>query len=140
MRERDDEIEDEKPSGGIITPERAISAIRKRRRIVILLPVVLALLTVVLVLSMPNRYDADALVQINPRNKVISNLDTVVSDLKGDQPTVESEVEIIRSRPVILQVIETLGLRNDPEFVRKSTFDNFLESIGFGKPKKDRSE
>lgn len=137
MQERDDEIEDEKPSGGRLTLERAISAVRKRIRIVLLMPVVFAMVVAVVVLAIPNRYDADALVQINPRNKVISNLDTVVSDLKGDVPTVESEVEIIRSRPVILQVIETLGLRNDPEFVRKSTFDNFLESIGFAKAKKD---
>lgn len=137
MRERDDETEDEKPSGGILTLERALSAVRKRLRIVALMPVVLALLTSVIVWAIPNRYDADALVQINPRNKVISNLDSVVSDLKGDQPTVESEVEIIRSRPVILSVIERLGLRDDPEFVRKSTFDNFLESIGITNKKLD---
>ena len=34
---------------------------------------------------MPNRYDASAVVQIDPRHKIISNLDTVVSDLKGDR-------------------------------------------------------
>lgn len=137
MQERDDQSEDDKPSGGAMTLERAMSAIRKRLRIVLLMPVVLAMLTTVIVVSIPNRYDADALVQINPRNKVISNLDTVVSDLKGDMPTVESEVEIIRSRPVILAVIEKLGLRHDPEFVRKSSFDNLLASMGFFKQKKD---
>lgn len=139
MQERDEVSEDGKPGGGFLTLERAMSAVRKRLRLVFAIPVVLALLTGVLALMMPNRYDADALVQINPRNKLISNLDTVVSDLKGDQPTVESEVEIIRSRPVILSVIETLGLRNDPEFTRKSKFGDFLARWGFGRSEQKSS-
>jgi exopolysaccharide transport family protein len=131
MQETADEQDGEKKGGGVLTLERALCAVRKRLRLVLAVPLVLAVLTATLVLMMPNRYDADALVQINPRHKVISELDTVVSDLKGDNATIESEVEIIRSRPVILSVIDALNLRNDPEFERKSRMSRLLEMIGF---------
>lgn len=131
MQETADEQDGENKGGGVLTLERAMSAVRKRLRLVLAVPAVLAVLTAALVFMLPNRYDADALVQINPRQKVISDLDTVVSDLKGDNPTVESEVEIIRSRPVILSVIDALDLRNDPEFQRKPRATQFLEAIGF---------
>lgn len=130
MDEREDDLEEGKKGGGAMSLERALSAVRKRWKLVAACPVVLAVLTAAIALSLPNRYDASALVQIDPRHKLISNLDTVVSDLKGDVPTIESEVEIIRSRPIILSVIETLGLRNDPEFTRPSRFDKLLQKIG----------
>lgn len=131
MQETADEQDGENKGGGVLTLERAMSAVRKRLRLVLAVPAVLAVATAALVLMLPNRYDADALVQINPRQKVISDLDTVVSDLKGDNATVESEVEIIRSRPVILSVIDALDLRNDPEFERKPRLTQFMEKIGF---------
>lgn len=131
MQETSDEQDEESKGGGVLTLERALWAVRKRLRLVLAIPIVLGALTAGLVLMIPNRYDADALVQINPRQKVISELDTVVSDLKGDNPTLESEVEIIRSRPVILSVIDALDLRNDPEFERKPRFAQLLEKLGF---------
>lgn len=138
MQETADERDEEDKGGGVLTPERAMSAVRKRLRLVLAVPAVLAAMTAAIVLMLPNRYDADALVQINPRQKVISDLDTVVSDLKGDNATVESEVEIIRSRPVILSVIDALDLRNDPEFERKSRLKQFLEAIGFPQAREPR--
>ncbi|MGL4396066.1 MAG: GNVR domain-containing protein, partial [Hyphomicrobium sp.] len=68
--------------------------------------------------------------QIDPRQKSITNLDSVVEDLKGDQPTIESEVEIIQSRPIILRVIETLNLRADPEFVAPSMSSRMARLFG----------
>jgi len=131
MDERDDDLEGEKSGGGAMSLERAISAVRKRLKIVIAVPVVMAIMSALIALAIPNRYDASALVQIDPRQKLISNLDSVVTDLKGDVPTIESEVEVIRSRPVILSVIEALGLRNDPEFKHPSRFNRFLAWLGF---------
>jgi uncharacterized protein involved in exopolysaccharide biosynthesis/Mrp family chromosome partitioning ATPase len=131
MAETDEGLEETKEGGGALSLERALSAVRKRLKLVIAVPVVLGALTAAIVLAMPNRYDASALVQIDPRHKLVSNLDTVVADLKGDMPTVESEVEIIRSRPIILHVIETLGLRNDPEFAKKSLVRKLLAKVGW---------
>ncbi len=139
MSDETEGLEEEKGGGGAMSLERALSAVRKRLKIVIAMPVLLACLAAVTVVTMPNRFDASALVQIDPRHKLVSNLDTVVTDLKGDFPTVESEVEIIRSRPVILSVIETLGLRNDPEFNRKSQGSRaFCPRLASARPKTTR--
>ncbi len=111
-----DAFDDVEQTEGGLSLERAISAVQKRLKLVIALPAIAIVLASAILFSIPDRFDAAAVVQIDPRQKSITNLDSVVSDLKGDQPTIESEVEIIRSRPVILQVIETLKLRDDPEF------------------------
>lgn len=126
--ERDlDELDD---GAGALSLERALSAVRKRMKIVIALPVVAALLVAAAVAIIPDRYDASSVVQIDPRHKSITQLDSVVSDLKGDNATVESELEIIKSRPIILQVIETLDLRNDPEFTAPSITTVMLTWLG----------
>ena len=130
MQARDQEFETE-DGGGALSLDRALSAVRKRLKLVVALPLVASTLVAALVWSMPNRFDASAIIQIDPRQKSITKLDTVVSDLKGDQPTVESEVEIVRSRPIILQVIETLNLRNDPEFKEQPLLKGLLQRIGF---------
>ena len=130
MEENPDELSEGGPGGGGMSLERAAAAVRKRWKIIVALPILAALLAAAIVLALPNRFDASAIVQIDPRQKLVSNLDNVVADLKGDNPTVESEVEIIRSRPIILSVIETLGLRNDPEFRKTSLPRKWLSKFG----------
>lgn len=115
---------------GALTLDRAISAVHKRLKLVVALPITAVILASAVLFAIPNRYDASAVVQIDPRQRSITNLDSVVSDLKGDQPTIESEVEIIRSRPVILKVIETLDLRHDPEFAAPALSSRLMRFLG----------
>jgi uncharacterized protein involved in exopolysaccharide biosynthesis len=56
-------------------------------------------------------------VQIDQRSKEIVNIKGVISDLKADAATVDSEVEVLRSKQISQRVVEQLGLREDPEFV-----------------------
>ncbi len=137
MEENLDELSEGGQGGGGMSLERAAAAVRKRWKLIFVLPVLATFLAAAVVLALPNRFDASAIVQIDPRQKLVSNLDNVVTDLKGDNPTVESEVEIIRSRPIILSVIETLGLRNDPEFRKKSLPRKWLSKIGIEDPEQD---
>ncbi|MEQ1651032.1 MAG: Wzz/FepE/Etk N-terminal domain-containing protein [Hyphomicrobium sp.] len=130
MQRAVDQFEEQEEGGGALSLDRALSAVRKRLKLVAVMPVVAAMIVAAVVMTMANRYDASAIVQIDPRQKSITNLDTVVSDLKGDQSTVESEVEIVRSRPIILKVIETLDLRNDPEFNRPPFTTRVLAKLG----------
>lgn len=120
--------------GGAFSVDRMLSAVRRRLRIVIATPIVVAALSSLVVLSIPNRFDASAVVQIDPRKKTIANLDDVMSGLKADSTTVESEVEIIRSRAISLKVIDLLDLRNDPEFSRPSLWRRMLDTIGISEP------
>lgn len=134
MRDRRETFADEagSESAGALSIDRAIAAIQKRLKLVVALPLVAAVSVGVLAYSIPNRYDASAVVQIDPRQKSITKVDNVVADLAGDQPTIESEVEVIKSRPIVLAVIETLDLRNDSEFRTPSLFDWLAR--GFGAP------
>ncbi len=110
--------------------DRVLSALKRRWKIPALLALATSVLAASAALMMPDRFDATAVVQIDPRKKTISNLETVVSELKADAATVESEVEIIRSRTIALKVIEILKLRDDADFVRVSPLRRIAKEIG----------
>ena len=121
---------DEDDGQGGLSPERLIGAVRRRWKLVAAVTVVAAGLAAVAAWSIPNRYDAAAVVQIDPRKKTISNMDGVISELKADSATVESEVEIVRSRAIILRVIDVLNLRDDDEFAGAPALKKFAARIG----------
>lgn len=127
------ESDSEETGKGAMSLERAISAVRKRLKIVVALPVVVGALVAGGVSMIPNRYDASAIIQIDPRQKSITHIEGVIPDMKGDQPSIESEVEIIRSRPIILQVIEALNLRTDPEFSEPPVMTRLMRKAGLSK-------
>ena len=124
------ELDGEETGKGAMSLERAISAVRKRIKLVLLIAFVVGALVAGIVWMMPNRYDSSALVQIDPRQKSITHIEGVIPDMKGDQPSIESEVEVIRSRPIILQVIETLSLRTDAEFSQPALVTRIMRKIG----------
>ncbi len=130
MQRAAQEFEEQESGGGALSLDRALSAIRKRLKLVAAMPVVAAIAVGCIVSLIPNRYDASAIVQIDPRQKSITNIDSVLADMKGDQASIESEVEIVRSRPIILKVIETLDLRNDPEFSETSLKSRLFAKLG----------
>ena len=102
------------------------------------MPLIAGTLVAGLVWTMPNRFDASAIIQIDPRQKSITNIESVVADIKGDQPSIESEVEVIRSRPIILKVIEVLNLRNDPDFNKPPLGVWLSRKLGLGNAAKDK--
>lgn len=121
---------DEGEGGGGFPVGRLISALRRRWRIVAALVVAATCASALFSLTLPNLYEARAVVQIDPREKTISNLKDVISDLSGDAATIESEVEIISSRAIALKVIDILDLRTDPELTRPTGFAAFLDFAG----------
>lgn len=70
-------------------------------------------------------YTASASVMLENRQEQVVALDSVVSGLSGDQITVNTEVEVMRSRGLIEKVVLELDLLSDPEFngaLRPPTF------------------
>lgn len=61
-------------------------------------------------------YTASATVVLDNREEQVVDLKNVMSGLSGDQATVNTEVEVIRSRGLAEQLVDELGLLNDPEF------------------------
>ena len=120
--------------GGAISLDRVLSAVRRNIKIVIVVPIITATLAAIFASTLPNRYDASAVVQIDPRKKTITNIEGVLSELKADTATVDSEVEVIGSRLIALKVIDILKLREDPEFTRPPLLSRVLTSLGLRKP------
>lgn len=127
----DTDLDEER--GGRFSLERITSAVRRRVRMVGLAALVIAGSAAAVLQMLPNRYEGAAVVQIDPRKKSISNMDGVVSDLNATGSTVDSEVEVIRSRAIALEVIDILSLRSDPEFAGpaplKTTFRNWWNRL-----------
>ena len=92
-----------------------LAVLKRRGKLVALLVVLATIVTSAVVYVMPNRYEASATVLIDPRKRTIVNLEQVVSDLRADTPTVESEVEVLRSASIAMRVIDALKLREDAE-------------------------
>ncbi|MEM7679008.1 MAG: Wzz/FepE/Etk N-terminal domain-containing protein, partial [Myxococcota bacterium] len=121
---------EEMEEGGALSIERALFAVRRRLKLVIALPIVAFAITAGAVSFLSDRYDAVALIQIDPRQKSITKIEAVLPDLTADRPTIESEVEIIRSRPIALQVIDKLDLRHDPELNGPGLLDRARQNVG----------
>lgn len=121
--------EDVDEGGGTISLERIVGAVRRRLNIIAVVTGFIAGIATAFALVLPTRYDAAAVVQIDPRTKSISGLETVLSDLKATAATVDSEVEVIRSRAITLKVIDKLGLRDDAEFARPTPTANMINWI-----------
>lgn len=113
MTDRGDHTSEEE--GGLAIGD-LLGALYRRWWMIALFAFVVTSIAVSVALILPNEYEATATVQIDPRKKTIVSLDAVLPDIAGDTPTIESQVEIIRSRVIALKVIDALGLRHDPEF------------------------
>jgi capsular exopolysaccharide synthesis family protein len=111
-----DKLDDQADSSGGIAIGDILAALTRRARLIGALAVAGGLVAVGVALYLPNQYEAVATVQIDPRKKTIVSLDAVLPDIAGDTPTIESQVEILRSRVIALKVIDALGLRHDSEF------------------------
>ncbi len=96
---------------------RAIFGTLWRRRWVIggcVLLITAAALLVVFQLT--PRYTASAQVLIDPRERKVADVEAVLSGLSSDASTIESQIQVIRSRMLAERVIDQLGLERDPEF------------------------
>jgi succinoglycan biosynthesis transport protein ExoP len=81
--------------------------------------VVLTLLAAVAVNQMTPMYRSSAEVLIDPRERSVVNAEEVLASLSGDQETVGSEVQIIKSRQLLQKLALSLNLLSDPEFNSK---------------------
>lgn len=61
-------------------------------------------------------YTTTASVALETRQEQIVDIESVMSGMSSDQATVNTEVEVLRSRRLIGKVVDDLKLVNDPEF------------------------
>lgn len=78
--------------------------------------ILLTAIVTVVVFQLKPLYKSTAWVMIEPRQAKIVNLESVFDGLSGGRETINSEIEIIRSRHLSGKVVERLKLYKDPEF------------------------
>lgn len=74
-------------------------------------------------------FTTTAAVALESRQEQIVDIEGVVSGLSGDQVTINTEVEVLRSRRLIGKVVDDLNLVADPEFNAQLREDSWF-SIG----------
>ncbi|MGH6827645.1 MAG: GumC family protein [Rhizomicrobium sp.] len=105
----------DRPAGGEGLDINAIlRTIRTRYRIIAGTALAVVALTVVMVFNITPMYDAHALILIADRENKVADQDAVVSDLDTDPTSIENQLEILRSRDLMLRVIDKMGLDKKP--------------------------
>ena len=61
-------------------------------------------------------YTSSATVALESRQEQVVDIESVVTGLSGDQATINTEVEVIRSRGLLEKLVNRLDLTQDPEF------------------------
>jgi capsular exopolysaccharide synthesis family protein len=78
--------------------------------------VTLSVLALLVIWQITPRYAADTYIMIEPRQQQVVDFTAVLSGLPADFETIESELEVIRSRGLMAKTIRKLRLDRDPEF------------------------
>lgn len=102
--------------GGTMSLSDILGAVRRRIRFITGVFVLAIAASVGIALLLPPRFEGVALVQIDPRKRTIVNMEPVTSELRAESAVVDSEIEVIKSGPVMARVIGMLDLRNDQDF------------------------
>ena len=62
------------------------------------------------------QYTATASVVLESRQEQVVNIESVMTGISGDQASMNTEVEVLKSRGLIEKLVAKLDLENDPEF------------------------
>jgi polysaccharide biosynthesis transport protein len=88
----------------------------RRKGVIVGVTVVLTVIAGLVIHEIPSLYTAASVVMINYRETQVVDVEAVVPSLAGDVETIESEIQVIRSREIIEKVADALRLHEDPEF------------------------
>jgi capsular exopolysaccharide synthesis family protein len=89
----------------------------------------MALATAALIV-VPPKYQATAVVMVDPRQLHVTDTPTVLTGIGADAAAVESQVEIITSTALAGKVIAAMKLQDDPEFSLPSLWDRISALVG----------
>ena len=95
---------------------RLVQTLWRQKWLILGLTAVLWLPAVLLINSMTPLYSASAVVVIDPHTNRVINIPSVSEPMGMYLDTVNTEVEILRSRDLARRVVETLNLGKEPEY------------------------
>jgi len=112
------ESETRTPSGSIgqIDPIELARMLWRRKWVMLYAGFAVMLIAVMFIGALTPRYTATAYVEINPRQTKVVDFEAVLSGLPADTATMETELQILRSRKLAAKTVAKLGLERNPEF------------------------
>lgn len=93
-----------------------LRTLRKRAGVILGITIGLTALVMVGVFQMTPLYTGETLIILDQQKTRVVDAESVMSGLGGDSATVDSQVEILKSRSIARRVVDKLNLVNDPEF------------------------
>jgi polysaccharide biosynthesis transport protein len=87
-----------------------------RKWVLISTVLLITAVTGILLFSIAPRYTAQTTLIVEPREEILSDLKSVLSNLSTDAETIRSEISIITSRDLAEKVVDQLKLDLEPEF------------------------
>ncbi|MBV8400645.1 MAG: polysaccharide biosynthesis tyrosine autokinase [Acetobacteraceae bacterium] len=100
-----------------VSPTTLFSAIRRHAVVVLLTVLLIPLCVGLIVWQIPSRYAATASVQVQTRSRDLHDVQAVAYDNSTDPNIVTTEVDVLRSNDLALEVVRALHLDQNPEFV-----------------------
>ncbi|WP_196259697.1 polysaccharide biosynthesis tyrosine autokinase [Pelagibacterium limicola] len=110
-----------------------IGLLRRRLRLIIVTLVAVLVLAGIVTIALTPLFTASTLIFIDTARKNLLDPDMQNTSAASDNARVDSEVEILRSDTILIDVIDRLGLIMDPEFgVKLGLRDNVLAFLRLG--------
>ncbi len=109
-------VESDRP---VVDLHRHIALFRRRLRLFLSVLILVFAAVMLVTLQLTPSYTAVATVMIDMRQHRVVDVQQVLSGLGNDPGTVDSEVEVLRSRTLAQKVVDQLDLIHDPEFNKR---------------------
>lgn len=100
----------------IVDLHHLLATFRRRLKLFLAVALLVFIIALVVTLKATPLYTATASVMIDNRTEQVVDSQAVLSGLPADTATVDTEVEVLRSRQLAERVVEALALDEDPEF------------------------
>src|SRR5260370_39945234 len=104
----------------VVSAQTVLLSIRRHRGPFIVVALTLAAGGLVIGLGLPDRFQAEAGLVMHSRPQRVTDIEEVLPDPATEIPAIRSEVDVLKSRPVIAEVVRSLALRSEPEFRQAS--------------------
>lgn len=114
---------------GQLDLRRLMTTFRRRIRLFGAVALAVFLAAILMTLQATPKYTATANVMLDPRKEKVTSTEAVLSGLPADTATVDTEVEVLKSRQLAERVIKTLNLDADPEFNAKLRKPSGLRAV-----------
>ena len=110
-------------------PKELIRVLRRHKVLAVSLIVPITLLATIYGLLAPERYQATAMMALNPKEAPLRNLGALPGQLIRDMPILETQLHVVLSPVVLNDVADRLDLADNPAFVSPPSVKTHLVEL-----------